>query len=96
MGFRHKVYLFDSYEMHSTKSGNTTKVKRGHMGTFIEKGDILISKFIQNCVKCNVEGRKKYEVGMSQVYSGLATIVPPMFQISIDLLAPIEVLCYSG
>ena len=33
---------------------------------------------------------------MVSIYSGLATVVPPMSQISIDLLAPITVLCYTG
>ena len=56
------------------------KVKKVSMGTFLDKGDIIISKFIQNCVKCNVEERKKYEVGKDPVYSGLATIAPPMSQ----------------
>ena len=82
--------------MDTTKRATSVKVKRGPMGTFIEKGDICIAKFSQNYVKLNLEGHKKYEVGMGPVYSGLATIVPPMSQISIDLLAPIEVLCYPG
>ena len=64
------------------------------MGVFLEKWDILISKFIQNSVKCNTEARQKYEVNMGLVYAGLATFLPPMSQISIDLWGPIDVLCF--
>ena len=35
-------------------------------------------------------------MGRRPIYSGLATVVPPMSHISIDLLAPIDVLCYPG
>ena len=35
-------------------------------------------------------------MGMGPIYLGLATMVPPMSQISIDLLAPIKVSCYPG
>ena len=76
--------------MDTTKRGTTTKVKKGHMGTFNENGDICIAQFIQNCIKGNVEGLKKYKVGMGPVSSGLATIVPPMSQISIDLQHPLR------
>ena len=47
-------------------------------------------------MKCNVEGKKKYQVEMGPIYSGLATIIHPMSHISLDLLDPIEVSCYPG
>ena len=33
---------------------------------------------------------------MGPVYTGLATIMPPMSQISIDILGPMDVLCYPS
>ena len=62
IGFRHKVYLFDSYEMHTSKRANRAKVKRGPIGTFIEKGDISITnfflKFVSNAMEEDIESMK--------------------------------------
>ena len=74
VAYSHKLHLFDCYELHTTKRATSVKIKRGPFGVFIDKADVVVNRYIHNCVKCNVESKRKYNVGMGPIYSGLANI----------------------
>ena len=78
VAYSHKVYLFDSYELNITKRATSAKLNRRPFVVFIDKADVVVNRYIHNCIKCNVESKRKYNVGMGLIYSGLATLVPPM------------------
>ena len=64
-------------KLHTTKRATSAKIKRRPLGTFIKRADNAVNRYFQSCVKCNVEGKRKYQVGMGPLYIGLATMVPP-------------------
>ena len=88
--------MWDSYAIHSTRRATAHKIKRGCLGVLLEKAAVTITRFVNTCVRCNAEAKYRYTVNMGASYAGLATLLPLMSQVSVDILGHIDVVCFSG
>ena len=72
------------------------RLRRGNLGVVMEKAESLVSAFIGNCARCNIDRMKHFFTEMGPNYVGLSVSALPMAQVSVDLLGPLEVKCFPG